>query len=287
MDLITSFNDAPSIVNLYDYETNGPDYESFTVEKTNKSLKFISNGGFQTRNSSTIWCIEQADAIYLWPDFKKIKIVTNDGYCKDSEFSYSTEKKDDFSNTVPDFNFCKWPEASIPDYETVTKEISDAGLNPFQIDKVGWIGSLKTNQVRVYLHDLGKIFPQDLDIMTTEQPYISLPDLVKRYSILIDVEGYGYSGRLKYLLFSRRPLLIVERPHKEWFFEHLTPWVHYIPVQRDLSDLIVRVKWVKENYSRALNIAKSAAEFAKHNCTREAAFKQWDKIISNLSVSQS
>jgi len=284
MDIITDYKDSPSIVDLYDYETQSPDYESFSVEKTNGKFKFVSNGGFQTRNSSTIWCIEQADAIYKWPDFKKIKIVTNDGYCKEREFAFSTEKIGDFSTTVPDFNFRHWNEANIQDYETVTKEIYDAGSNSFEIDKVGWIGSLKTNPSRVYLHELGKIFPQELDIMTNEQPYISLPDLVKRYSILIDVEGYGYSGRLKYLLFSQRPLLLVERPHKEWFFEHLKPWVHYIPVQRDLSDLLLRVKWVKENYLSASHIAKAAADYAKHNCTREASFKQWNKIISNLPV---
>jgi hypothetical protein len=35
--------------------------------------------------------------------------------------------------------------------------------------------------------------------------YISTDQLVSKYSILIDIEGTGYSGRLKHLLWSHRP----------------------------------------------------------------------------------
>ena len=109
-----------------------------------------------------------------------------------------------------------------------------------------------------------------------------MPDLVKTYAILIDVEGYGYSGRLKYLLFSQRPILLVERPHKEYFYEFMKPWIHYIPVNRDLSNLIDMIDWIKKNYKDAEVIAQNALNFAKKYCVRDSAFKQWNKIISAL-----
>jgi hypothetical protein len=285
MSLITDFTN-PSIVECYDYENKkSPDYESFIVEKKNGKLNFVSNGGFQTRNSSTIWCIEQADAIFSWPDFAKIKIVTNDGYAEDNEYSYSrTDTK--YKNLVPDFNFRKWPEVGVEDYAEACNEIKLAGLKEYTINKVGWIGNTETNLNRVKLMELGQQYKEDLDIMSIDwhnkSGYISMPDLVKTYSMLLDIEGYGYSGRLKYLLFSSRPLLLVDRLHKEYFFEFLKPWTHYIPVNRDLSNLMEQVIWIKMNYSEALKIAKAAAEFADKYCTREYAFEQWNKIIQEI-----
>jgi len=111
--------------------------------------------------------------------------------------------------------------------------------------------------------------------------YISTPDLVKKYSILIDIEGNGYSGRLKHLLWSHRPVLIVDRPHKEYFFEFLQEWTHYIPVKRDLSDLVEKAKWCIENYDKAKQIAENAYEFSKKYLTRDACYEQWNKIITN------
>jgi len=110
---------------------------------------------------------------------------------------------------------------------------------------------------------------------------ISTTDLVKTYSLLIDIEGCGYSGRLKHLLWSHRPLLLVDRPHKEFFFEHLKEWVHYIPVKRDLSDLIEKTKWCIDNYDKALIIAENAFQFSKVYLTRDACYDKWNDIITN------
>jgi hypothetical protein len=117
--------------------------------------------------------------------------------------------------------------------------------------------------------------------------YISTPDLAKTYSILIDIEGNGYSARLKHLLWSHRPVLLVDRPHKEYFFEFLKEWEHYIPVERDLSDLIEKTKWCINNYDKAKQIAENAYDFSKQYLTREACYKQWDKVIDSLQCSSS
>ena len=111
--------------------------------------------------------------------------------------------------------------------------------------------------------------------------YISLPDLVEKYSVLIDIEGRGYSGRLKYLLWSHRPIIIIDRPHKEFFFKDLIEWEHYIPVKRDLTDLLDNVKWCINNHDKAKIIAENAYIFSKKNLTREACFEHWNEIITS------
>ena len=263
---------------------------SFIVSKTNGILKFHDLGGFQTRNPSTIWCIQSADKIYNWKDFNEIKIHTEDSESSSDCYTYS--KCNNYQRLVPDFNFHSWPQVGIDDYESFVKEIGDAGLTNFKINKVGWIGNSNTHRIRKMLLQIGNNHKQLFDffdcgnwsningsIRLKNNMYISTPDLVKNYSILIDIEGNGYSGRLKHLLWSHRPLLLVDRPHKEYFFRFLKEWEHYIPVKRDLSDLVIKTQWCLENYAKALQIAENAYNFSQMYLTREACYQQWNNII--------
>lgn len=264
---------------------------SFSIYKKNGNLIFNDMGGYETRNSSTFWCIQQADYIYNWNDFSEIKIHTEDMEKGMDDYTYS--KHNNYQKVVPDFNFHSWPQVGINDYASFVKEIDNAGLNNhYEINKVGWIGNANTNFRRKQMLEIGNNHKELFDffhmtwkpsdnIMHSSTNYISTPELIKKYSILIDIEGNGYSGRLKHLLWSHRPLLIVDRPHKEFFFEFLKEWEHYIPVKRDLSDLIEKTKWCIHNYDKALQIAENAYQFSKIYLTRDACYKKWNEIITS------
>lgn len=263
---------------------------AFCFSKINGKLIFNDLGGYQTRNSSTFWCIQKADEKYNWNDFNEIKIYTEDYNNNNNDYTYS--KTNSYNNLVPDFNFHSWPQVGINDYDLFIKEIDNAGLNNYEINKVAWIGNTNTNIMRKNLLEISNnnkelfdIFDmnwiQSENIFYNSTKYISTPELVKKYSILIDIEGNGYSGRLKHLLWSHRPLLIVDRPHKEFFFETLKEWIHYIPVKNDLSDLIEKTKWCLDNYDKALIISENAFQFSKLHLTRDACYDKWNNIISN------
>jgi hypothetical protein len=263
---------------------------SFIVKKENGQLIFSDiTRGYETRHPSTKWCITQADYIYKWKDFKQITITTNDAERNDDEYTYS-KQNGAYNNLIPDFNFHAWPEVGIRDYSETIELIHLAGLQKPIINKVGWIGGF-TNIIRKNLFEIGNQNKELFEIYSMEwkqtgniqlsgTKYISTPDLVKNYSILIDVEGNGFSARVKHLLWSHRPLLLVDRPHKEYYYEYLIEWEHYIPVKRDLSDLIEKTKWCIDNYDKAKIIAENAYQFSKVYLTREACYKQWDKIIN-------
>ncbi len=264
---------------------------SFTIKKENKQLIFNDLGGYETRNPSTFWCIQEADKIYNWNDFTEVTIHTTDYEDHENQFTYS--KKNNVKNTIPDFNFHSWPQVGINDYDLCVKEIDHAGLSSYEVNKVGWIGNINTNYMRKHLYEIGRSNPELFDITEMSwvysgttllhgTKYISIPELVKKYSILIDIGGAGYSGRLKYLFWSHRPVLLVDRVHKEYFFEFLQEWVHYIPVKRNLLDLVEKTKWCLDNYDKALKISENAYEFSKVYLTRDACYKQWNKIISTL-----
>lgn len=262
---------------------------SIQISKQNGKLIFKDVAGFQSRSYSTFWCIQKADEKYNWGDFSEITINTEDAERNANHYTYS--KSNGFHNLVPDFNFHAWPESGVNDYEEFVNAIDKAGLQKFEINKVGWIGNIETNFRRKQLLEIGRQNNQIFDIIDMQwintgkvfydsTRYISTYDLAKRYSMLIDVDGFGYSGRLKHLLWSHRPILLVDRPHKEFFFEYLKEWEHYIPVKRDLSDVIEKTLWCINNYDKALQIAENAYQFSKLYLTRDACYAQWNKIIT-------
>lgn len=266
---------------------------SFFVQKNKGELLFRGMGGYETRNPSTMWSMKEADKIYKWNDFNEIRIYTQDYETSNDEYTFS--KQNSFNKLIPDFNFHSWPQVGINDYTETTQQISEYGSRPYKINKVGWIGNIITHKNRGRLIELSNENSEILDCYSMEwkrnigqtvlegSKYISLPELAETYSLLLDIEGWGYSGRLKYLFWSHRPVLLVYRNHKEYFFEHLKEWVHYVPVKQDLSDLIEKTKWCLENEEKAKEIAENAYEFSKKYLTREACYEQWNKVLQEIS----
>jgi hypothetical protein len=187
----------------------------------------------------------------------------------------------------PDWVFYHWPSANIQSFENTKNEIIKASQEPPTINKVGWYGNIYCGGfMRPLLYQYGQQYPEILDIfhifpiegkINEKCPnYLSLTDLIK-YKYLIDIEGNGYSGRLKWLLYSKRPIFVIDRTYIEYFYDDLIPYKHYIPVRMDLSDLLEKVEWAETHYNEALQIAQNAYEFAVENFTED---KLLDRVYS-------
>ncbi|KAF5381689.1 hypothetical protein D9615_005598 [Tricholomella constricta] len=57
-----------------------------------------------------------------------------------------------------------------------------------------------------------------------------------KYKYILDVDGNGWSSRFKRLITSNS-LIFKSTIYPEWFGDRIMPWIHYIPVQVDFSDL--------------------------------------------------
>jgi len=114
-----------------------------------------------------------------------------------------------------------------------------------------------------------------------QQQHRTLIEQVGACGYLLDVQGKGYSSRLKLLLHSGRCVFYARRPWQEYYTAALTPWVHYVPVSEDLSDLIDRLDWADANPKKVLAIGKAARDFAKTYLTKAAAMAALAKAISD------
>ncbi|XP_023951503.2 protein O-glucosyltransferase 2 [Bicyclus anynana] len=107
------------------------------------------------------------------------------------------------------------------------------------------------------------------------------------YKYQINIDGTVAAYRLPYLLAGGGLVLKQESPYYEHFYGQLKPYVHYVPVKRDLSDLVDQLNWVIKYDEKAHDIAKNARIFANENllpqhiiCYHAVLFNEWSKRIS-------
>ena len=81
----------------------------------------------------------------------------------------------------------------------------------------------------------------------------------------IDIDGWtnAWSNLMQRLKLGCC-VLKVQSPfgYRQWYYDSLIPWQHYVPVSADLTDLAERVDWVRSNREKARAIAAEGQELA-------------------------
>ena len=90
-----------------------------------------------------------------------------------------------------------------------------------------------------------------------------------RHKYLLNVDGVLAAFRMATLLGAGSVVIMQESYSKEFFVNRLTPWVHYVPVRFDLSDLVSTLAILEANQTLAREIAAAGGKFAKEHI-REA-----------------
>jgi len=190
----------------------------------------------------------------------------------------------------PDYSFHSWTDIKVYSFETTKNEIIIEANKEPTINKIGWYGNIHTagpimieHKTRPLLKSIGDNNPELFDInhigASHDNKFVTFPQLTK-YKYLIDIGGNGWSGRLKFLLFMKRPLLLVDRQFVDYFYDDLIPYVHYIPVKIDLSNLLEQVDWMIKNEEKSKEIANNAYEFAITNFQRNKLMERIYEIYT-------
>lgn len=266
-------------------------FNSLFVCKRNGQLLFRSMQNYETRNESTAKQIQLADYLYNFEDFDWVLINTDDmsvgnTYENFKIFSYSTQT-DDYSHVCPDFIMDAWPQVQIYDYQNEIRNISLVGDSPPSTNLLGWRGAMShPNRHHLLRYTDSRFYDIEEIEWDRQNPekltclnYVSLPESVRRWRYLIDVEGRGYSARVKLLLFSKRVLFLQDRPHKEWFYPNMIPWTHYVPVKRDLSDLEEHLRLIRNDVKLEDEIRMQAYQFAINNLQRKHVVERWKTLF--------
>ncbi|XP_072899756.1 protein O-glucosyltransferase 3 isoform X1 [Hemitrygon akajei] len=107
---------------------------------------------------------------------------------------------------------------------------------------------------------------------------ISFFDFFK-YKYQVNVDGTVAAYRFPYLMLGDSLVLKQDSKYYEHFYKSLKPWIHYIPVKRDLSDLIEKIKWVKDNDAEAQKIARSGQVLARDLLQPSSLYCYYYKVL--------
>jgi hypothetical protein len=98
-----------------------------------------------------------------------------------------------------------------------------------------------------------------------------------QYKYVLDIDGNSNSwyGLFTSLL-TAACIIKIESEHgfRQWYYDRLIPWTHYVPVRPDLSDLESKVRWVLDNDDRAREIGEAGFALAQsidYNAESDAA----------------
>lgn len=270
--------------------------ELLKIRIKNSQISLAENyNSFQTRAESSLKQI--LDTIKLGIPHHEINFCLHTGDFPlenpvKGNFYYCCDKKENLDSVFPDFIFDHWQQAGIPDFKTSVSEICQEANKPYIYHKMLWIGNIQTNDIRKKIIEYSEMHPHLIEAYNTyvdqfvegrkDIPYISLKDHT-HYQYLIDIEGRGYSGRIKMLLFTKRLLFIQERRWKSYYHFELEPYKHYIPVKNDLSDLLEQIRFVEDQGEKYYqDIVQNAYDFAIENLRYEKAIQRIQKLISDL-----
>ncbi len=88
-----------------------------------------------------------------------------------------------------------------------------------------------------------------------------------KYRFHIDIDGNTNSWPGLFIkLLSGGTVFKVASPegYRQWYYDRLIAWHHYVPVESGMGDLIDKVKWASQNIQRAEHIGRNGRALAEH-----------------------
>lgn len=137
-------------------------------------------------------------------------------------------------------------------------------------DIIFWRGS-NTNPSRVTLCDLSTQLPYlDPKITAGRNSAYEIPETQISFKYLISMDGVTSTWPgLLWKLDSNSLVIKQESPHIQWYYQALKPYVHYVPVNHDLSNLKSVYHYVKTHDAEMEKIALTAHDFVENNLQYE------------------
>lgn len=108
------------------------------------------------------------------------------------------------------------------------------------------------------------------------------PQEQSKYKYIINVDGHVSAYRLSLELSMGSVILLADSEWRVWYKHMLKPWVHYVPVKADLSDLIDQIQWCRNNDSKCQVIVKNAKEFFDKYLQKNGVLDYMQKTLVEL-----
>ncbi|KAJ3335975.1 capsule-associated protein CAP1 [Gonapodya sp. JEL0774] len=102
------------------------------------------------------------------------------------------------------------------------------------------------------------------------------------YRYLIDVDGNGWSARLYSYFREAHSLILRVRAFVDFLDVWAVPYVHYIPLKMDWSDLLGAIQWAEENPEEAKKVVERAMELGENGLRWTDAHCEMFALVAEL-----
>lgn len=161
-------------------------------------------------------------------------------------------------------------------YEKINAVKKSAKEDLIPLQSLAQIQDSKTEKKGIPLLDAGitkwNLRPRKI----MDQPYLQLidpkqmtfglvgpltPEEQANYKYIVNVDGHVSAFRLSLEMSMGCTILLADSKYRVWFRRYLKPYVHYVPVEEDLSNLYTQIIWCREHDKECMQIALNAKEF--------------------------
>ena len=104
-----------------------------------------------------------------------------------------------------------------------------------------------------------------------------------RYKYIVSIPGYGIDPKLPYYLSLGVLVFKVNGQYYSWYDHLLKPYKHYIPVKKDLSDLVTLIKWANSHPETVEKIAKNAKIVYRKHFNQKTVLEYWHYLLNSLA----
>jgi hypothetical protein len=110
---------------------------------------------------------------------------------------------------------------------------------------------------------------------------------VARYKYALHLPGSfsgTYSRALQFLLWTGSVVFMYDCPYYEFYYHHLRPWEHYVPVNHD--NLGARMEWASKHVGVVEGVALASKAVARTYLTPEYISLYWKQLLDEYALLQ-
>ena len=266
--------DLAFILNIYDNIPDGIEFEGKTVPllafAIDKNSKFFNKGTIlvpdllQLKNGNDLYkAITSSDTSW--------NLKTNKAFWRGDYNNYCVRANPDGRFDLHCFPRGVTAKLSLDNDQIDAKfTISKPTFFYYKYLSKGTRISYKKTVDAISVPDPDRMF----DKYTSFKRYLSHKYLINIDGITASFPGFYWK------LASNSVVIKQESPYVQWYFNALKPYVHYVPVKNDMSNLSEVVTWLQNNDDKAHQIAQNASEFAKNNLSTEDCVIYWAAALN-------
>ncbi|KAK2841834.1 hypothetical protein Q5P01_012034 [Channa striata] len=131
----------------------------------------------------------------------------------------------------------------------------------------------------------GWFFFRDREKHVGKVPLVGFFEFFK-YKYQVNVDGTVAAYRFPYLMLGNSLVLKQDSQYYEHFYTHLKAGKHYVPVKRNLSDLLEKIKWAKENDAKAQKITRAGQAAARELLQPSRLYCYYYRVLHTYSEHQ-